>query len=446
MSRLSLAVTLVALLAGAAARAQGVVFADDFETGTLLTSEVPAGRWASLDDATPQEQLRSSAAAAHRGAFGARVTDAITGADNLSVHLYHPEPARTGPYYVRMWVRMVSTNNFNVYLATTHSPASNNCSHELEFSAVQGRLNSAGWALGVYSSDATTTALGTAWHLIEWGMTGIGTATTRRRAWVDGALQADSTVNTTGASIGELMLGEYWGDTAWQGTIDYDDFRASTVPPASHFSLTTAASVEAEACVTVTLSLRDSVSNALSPAPYAVVASADVTGAVDTFLDGACLTQGATWSLPAGQSTGTFSYRPRAPGSITAGAAHADFLPLTPLAVTVTAKPNGAVCSAGPACASGACIGGICAPPDAGAPADAGLDDAGSADAGPDDAGAPDASAGDAGAALAPLVLPVGCSCGTAPTPLLLALGLLLLVRLASRTRAEPRGGSSRRS
>lgn len=93
--------------------AQTPTFSDDFETGTLLLSEMPPGRWNSAFGGATAISMNATAAAAHRGARGMRRVDFGTGAETLAVA--HGEPNRSGDYHVRVWMRASSLGGGSGY-------------------------------------------------------------------------------------------------------------------------------------------------------------------------------------------------------------------------------------------------------------------------------------------------------------------------------------------
>src|SRR5687768_11368953 len=77
LARAAAGVTVLLFAGGASA--QGAVFADDFESGTLISAEDPPGRWTALltDGATASVTLGVDGAAARRGCIGVRFDDPV---------------------------------------------------------------------------------------------------------------------------------------------------------------------------------------------------------------------------------------------------------------------------------------------------------------------------------------------------------------------------------
>src|SRR5688572_19784447 len=95
------------LLAWAATASAVPLFADDFESGNILTTDVPPGRWDDVIWVLPSD-AGVIASAAHRGAGGLRYVDnrSITGAGpGTTVEKDFGAPAG-GDFYARAWIRV----------------------------------------------------------------------------------------------------------------------------------------------------------------------------------------------------------------------------------------------------------------------------------------------------------------------------------------------------
>ncbi|MBX7097711.1 MAG: hypothetical protein K1X89_08365 [Myxococcaceae bacterium] len=440
------------MLAARGAFAQVAEFSDDFETGTLLTSDAPAGRWSSRSNPGAGSPPTSSAAAAHRGLRGARVVDSSSGGGSSSQeYLVATLATRTGDTYVRTWLRLTSPTSQSNYLLGLFSGLNQQCSTEIE-------LNGSTWNLDGYSQPnsysgvtASQPLTSGSWHLVEFAQLGAGSSSGRRRAWLDGVQVVDAAADLSGGQVGFLSLGEYSTSSGYTGTTDYDDVRVAATPHVSTFALSSTSAL-AEGCATVTVALRDSTGGA-PVAPYLLALDVDAGGAT-AFAGASCTGATATVGVDAGVSQVTFGVSAPIPGTFQVSVSHADLLSAPPTQVTFTARPLDATCGSPQACGSLQCVGGRCAlsdgglpdggvrpgpdagPPDAGP--DGGSPDAGPSDAGPADAGAPDggtdagpsdAGQGDAGErdggpvdsgnvdAGTPGTLAVGCECehGAAP-------------------------------
>ncbi|MGQ0506703.1 MAG: hypothetical protein ACT4TC_15430 [Myxococcaceae bacterium] len=382
--RLGRAFACVGLLAlvSRPAQAQTVLFFDDYESGTFRTSDAPPGKWDNVENATATATATLSAAAAHRGTFGVRFAKTGPGASSPSVALVHAHVSRTGSQYGRAWVRLVQTSTDNFFL-TWFFGAGYSCSGEIELNGSATRLNSNGWASSVYAGvEAPVPLMVGSWFLLEWGLTGIGTSNGRRQAWINGVLGADlGGLNFSGADVNQLKVGFPWSDLPTLATVDFDDVRVSSSPPVSGVALTVASAAAAEQCVPVTVTLRDS-SGVAALAPYSLLLAAQVTGVTASlFTDGNCGAPGNTWTVPAGQNQGNFSFRPGSNGDAQIIASHPDLLGALPRLVSLSALPDGTACAGSAACASGQCSAGFCTPLDAGTqqPPPPGPTDAGAA-------------------------------------------------------------------
>jgi len=104
-------IALCGVLLGWGALAGNFPFADDFESGTLLTTATPAGHWDS-DSTVAGTTASVSAQAAHRGADSLRIGDAdssLAGGDEAG--LQENFPVTTGDIYGRFWMRLTAISS-----------------------------------------------------------------------------------------------------------------------------------------------------------------------------------------------------------------------------------------------------------------------------------------------------------------------------------------------
>src|SRR5579871_1203607 len=185
----------VCLLSGAAVAAALPSFVDDGETGTMMTTEVPAGPWNAASFPVPTVSMGPVSVAAHRGRYGIRLTDndGSSGSGTEGAVEFLSSPA-TGDYFARAWVRLTASNRVGMFTAsqflrpTAGAPT-----------LVEVQLGAAVVLAGTDDRGATQTdtASGSlddgAWHLVEWAVTGLGTAGAARSLWLDGVLGAQRT-------------------------------------------------------------------------------------------------------------------------------------------------------------------------------------------------------------------------------------------------------------
>ena len=165
----------LALLAALPVLAQSTTFDDDFESGTILKTDVPPGHW---DTITPGAQIGSVAVtglAAHRGGHGLRMIDLQGGGTGelAGYHLtyfYSPAPANL---YLRTWMRVISSNSYHSHLMGLGGSRSF-CSVNLEEPGNTFYLEG---ELGSYLFTSANVSASTGqWHLIEVAAHGVGTA------------------------------------------------------------------------------------------------------------------------------------------------------------------------------------------------------------------------------------------------------------------------------
>ncbi len=442
----------------------------DVETGTRLDTEVPPGPFNTLYAPTPSNTLAASMAGAHRGTFGLRLVDAQEVMGNAAdTALYDDGAPIFGDYHARTWVRLVASRNQGsaIILQLTNAQAVSPSLLDVVLVAPDFSLQLAGFGADAGYSRVSTDAgltLGQ-WQLLEFSVTGAGTADGGRYVWLDGALVLEQThVDFSGPnlSVGRIAVGEpYASDLWWMGTLDFDDVRSAGVPLASRLDVHLASDAGfVGECQPMELQLRATWGNGLASTlePVPVTLDAGLDG--ELFLDPDCAVAGANVTMVSGAPVALFGLRASAPG-VTVSAATLDFLPgrgvltsavapaldLAPLlsratpgqvisfVVTggtgrgvrfgLTVNASGASLDATGRYTAGPVVGGFDVMEvhdSAGQSAlatvevvagvtDAGVSDAGLADAGLLDAGTTDAGPTEPG----PRPLAVGCGCGAMP-------------------------------
>lgn len=320
-------------------------FADDFETGTLVAEDSPAGRW---DDAVPisPNTLASGTAGAHRGRYGFTVVDrASVSGSQASINVLRA--SLTSEFHMRSWLRMRAVGTEGNVVLMQGLPML----VELRLVLLPGlrwelaaRNGSGRTYVSLHGSDVVADR----WYLVEFGVRGLGTTSGEARLWVDGIEQGTALTGRDfrdAANVLErVIVGEPWSDTgAFTGSFDFDDVRVSASPMASRLGLQRpVAASESSGCLAVDVSLRASATGALAPAPYDVeVALAVNGGAGDFHADADCKDSLVRVVLPTGTSERRVHFRPTDPeATVTVGASNVDFLPAS-LSVDPTGVPPG---------------------------------------------------------------------------------------------------------
>ncbi|MGQ0507031.1 MAG: PKD domain-containing protein, partial [Myxococcaceae bacterium] len=317
---------------------------DDFESTGLLTTDNPAGEWSQFGTIQSGNSVTSSAAAAHRGARGLRMIDTNGGSGALvEGEMNFLAGGVTGNVYARHWFRITSSNNLGVFLFSGLSypgPTPN---------VLSMRIVNPGGALSVETQSQTggtvqnstpaSLSLGT-WYLVEYAMLGMGTASGTARVWLNGVPVANITgLNWNGWAVDRVKTGQFFSsDRRYVGDLDYDDWRTSPNPLASTVAVATAGAgpyTQAD-CVPLTVSLRDSGSAALAPAPYAVSVGLSSSVGTDVFhSDSGCSAAVTSVTVPTGSNSATVYLKPGTTGSRTLSVQYTDFLPgSTPLSIS----------------------------------------------------------------------------------------------------------------
>lgn len=354
MRHLTLAACCATLGVAVVADAQPYSFADGFETGTLVQSDATPGQWDGLDQ-RPGVELLARAEAAHRGAFGLRVTDTDASPQPGDVgSLYWAPSGAEDNVFLRAWVRVMpsstSGNTVLLQLLSDMPQQQSLCDvaimmpgAQVYFSGSDSPGSQSSFLSGVSVSDG-------AWHLLECGLMNIAANVGLRRVWVDGQQVAEAsspTVQGPRLRVTELQAGQPWAqDNSFTGTIDIDDVRTSGTPPASTLLLSTISGPFSPGqCILLSLHFTDSEGASAAPyephvfdpvqglTPPEVSVHVDVSGQPDDvvfFSDRRCENEG---SIALATASTTFSFTARHTVTLTARAA--DYLPSQALQIVI---------------------------------------------------------------------------------------------------------------
>ncbi len=312
------------------------LFSDDAESGTLTSDQSPPGAWARLGPGPAANTISSHQEAAHRGTRGIRHIDAANAPVKAVQGLVASDLAPVqGSVTGRFWFRH-----------TPQSTTGNLMVFKLEGVDAQVRIRHDGgelhWDLAGRSGegDDWTTFIGPdsgpslnvrEWQLVELLVEGMGSANGKLSLFVDRKLVvARSDLDFKTRVLRGLDLGGVWSDEAsFMGLSDFDDVRVSVEPPASRIGLALASDAEtANGCVPITLSLHDSPTDALAPAPYDVDVSLVAPERSGRFFeDDACTREIDRKSVPAESTSTTVYFAPGSAGTFTLKAEHLDFFP-----------------------------------------------------------------------------------------------------------------------
>ncbi len=423
---LNLVVSLPALAAGFVDGGLAV----DFETGTLLTSEMPAGFADSLTVDNGANTLVASPAAAHRGGFGLRMHDGSNANGTRAEGTVTAGGAKVSPHYaVRFWFRFGATlpmgTNLNPFTIYSSPP------QQLGIASVYllGQGASTPVDLGgvnaadVFSSARATQPLtpGT-WALLELELTNLGRIDGIRTLRINGAQVATvSGIDWRGVDADRLEVGESdTNDGTFVGDLDFDDVRADRADNASTLRIVAPATANAQACTAASIELEAS-TGLPAPAPYPVTSSLALTGAVDAgfYAESTCMVTTSLGLIGTGATSTVVWVRGAQPGIVQLMASHPDFLSAT-TSLTLVDPPDAAGLDAGGLDAGGFDAAGFDAGGfDAGAPDANGFDsgvgtfDGGGVDGGRSDSGTAGGPS-DGGSVLLPTELRVQCGCASA--------------------------------
>jgi MYXO-CTERM domain-containing protein len=360
----------VLCVAALPAHAQQMI-SDDFESGGL-------GKWTTNVNGTPM--LSVTSAAAHRGDAGLSIDMPmpVSGADTAYLS-FSPVPAFAGSeLYLRYWVHAsLGGSTAQVPISAFVGPSL------LTFSA------------NIPANDGGPSA----WTLNELYLTGLGTDAGVVTLYSQGIQTLHQSFDFTGWSISEIRVGLVAaGPGGYSGTIDYDDIRTSTSPPAALVRFDGGVP-RVGSCVPLKFTLLSSTGIA-TPTPHdCSIFTPPELGPL--FSDATCTTPAAAVTLDAGDDTVWGYIVPVTPGIFMGELTSDDYL---------GGHISGNI---GPPLPDGGHDAGA---PDAGPPLDAGTD-GGEVDAGAPDAGVP------------PFTEDVACGCSSAEAPAWLALLALASLR-----------------
>lgn len=410
-----------------AASVHGQLLMDDFESNTLLASDVPAGNWDARVILTPANTLATSSAAAHRGMYGLSFVDvtdgpAGQGSDNFMVDGL---PTLTGPFHLRTWLRMQPATGAGAIFPI--QIGCNNCAASVADLIYDNGSNQFGLQVWTTTTSSQTLFSATAhknkWVLVELWLYDVGGVNSGGRLYFDGVEVARiDSINQTGLTATAVDVGSSWQVRPIRATIHFDDVRFGAAPGPSTLVLDAGAGPGAFVgdCLPISLSAVTSATRAVAAPPFVMsVALASTNGSVTQAADCSGL---SSVDLGPGQSSKLIYFRAATAGPATITASFTDLLPAS-VSVLAIARPD-----AGPADAG---------PPDAG-PFDAGPSDAGVPDAGPGDGGsASDGGLGRDGGLESPGAYAVGCGCSAAGQGPLACVMMMLLLGLRGRPRTN---------
>ncbi|OJH33963.1 hypothetical protein BON30_45730 [Cystobacter ferrugineus] len=312
-------------------------FSDDFETGALIA---PEGRWDNARSISPNT-LVSGAEGAHRGQYGLTLIDRInSSASEFQGSADVERTPLTSEFFLRSWMRLRDVGTPGRVVAIQANPVK-----------VELRLLTPGpiWELAVRKgTEQTYASLHGArveqdrWYLVEFSARGLGTTNGEARLWVDGVEQGSTSELATLSRIDWreanyvlewFQVGEPWTDQGFfTGSIDFDDVRVSATPMASRLRLQQPMDAGASpGCIAVNVSLRNSATGALAPAPYDTEVSLSTTTGEGRFhADESCKSPVERVRLSTGSFERRVYFHPGGPpGMVTLAASHPDFLPAT---------------------------------------------------------------------------------------------------------------------
>jgi len=316
-----------------------LMLADDVESGQVLAAS--GGQW-SQSSSAPSCSIGATPVAAHRGSFGLRVTDGDgqPGPGAQSDAEYLSAPVGTDLYF-RTWFRYSGSNQIgDAQLAAVGAGPLASMSLSLPAAA----LNAAGIGAdgGISGETGTAPVSEGSWHLLELYANNVGFTSGMRRTYVDGQLNTSvSGLDWSGLGADVIAAGEpSASDRRLTGTLDFDDLRASTSSPVSHFLVQAPATAALNACTPVTISLRDSGANALAEVHYDFSAALQLKGLPGTlYSDSGCSAPITSVPFPAGTRTVTVYVAPAAVGGGVLTASYADFLDGSDSFSVVTGQP-----------------------------------------------------------------------------------------------------------
>jgi uncharacterized protein (TIGR03382 family) len=277
--------------------------------------------------------------AAHRGDAGLRITDTdATSAGGQWAWLQYdlpPNPGVLSSYYFRAWIRFTGTPLGDSIVMRLASGGPTYCQIRNALTVPKYFADAVDAVGTSYQVGASVTGSEGPWQLVELGLEGMNTLDAGFTLWIDGGSVATFPGGLDMASnqVAHVLFGEpYATDSSFTGTIDFDDVRTATAPPASILSVSGPAIVAAGACHPFGLSLTAS-NGTPAPAPYDFVAAISMldSGGVrqidgGVFLDSSCAAQEGGVGVLQAQTQVTFWARFDQAGTVTLKPGYVDFL------------------------------------------------------------------------------------------------------------------------
>jgi len=327
------------------------LFSDDVESGTLLQTDTPPGKWSSCFP-TPCDWLGAAAAGAHRGSHGIRITDSDSGTGGSGVVNGLKESFAapvSGDLYLRAWFRFTPTSSapLKISLMTVQNHL-NSVIQSIVLALPDATVVSGGFELvdgqPKYVSDGTSQVLSQGeWHLMEVALLGLATAQGQRRMWIDRAELLSHPVDWSGGEgwqAVKFVLGELNADEGFTGTIDFDDVVADGLPVPSHLAVLAQERAVLNGCVPLSIEARDTVNDAPADALHPLTSTLHAQGAGNLYASSDCSGTGGgntlALTLPAGAHVVTASFRPLQRGTVLLSAEDPDLLPSATTALLVT--------------------------------------------------------------------------------------------------------------
>lgn len=317
-------------LFGATSSEAAALLDDGFESGTLLTSDSPAGKWGAKLVA-PSCSGAVTADAAHQGGRGFAVVDGAGGANLGAQVLLTQSYAPASTVFGRFWFRMTASNQKGSFIFSNLEDVGGSPMIMLRMKADTRQIQAVS-ANNLQTEKGVTLPFNPplfSWHLFEFQVDGIGTTTGTAKLWIDGELQATFTNNFVGLEGRIYSIGEPVSeDSTFTGTLHFDDVRLSSTPLASQWALAALPTLTVGTCAAVTASLRTSLNGAEAPAPHPLTASLSSAGVNGGFYsDSSCTAPITSLAIAAGASSATLYYRPEGSGTVVLTASQVDFLP-----------------------------------------------------------------------------------------------------------------------
>ena len=258
-----------------------VLVEDDFEGAALVGD---GGHWDDLERAgqVPGQTLAVVADAGLAGSRALVVTDVSPSNPQYGLVTVKRLPEQQGDFFVRAWVRLVSTASTGAVAIAVYSPQVNS-TVAAEFSV----FNEAVLKGGQLSSDDECPDRGTwtddRYHLVELTLRNMGSAGGRSLVRLDGTPMCEQSRNWTGAGIDTVALGPSYNDPSWQGRVQFDGFTMTRdAPPPGRLEVVAPTPLSA-GCLPTRLELHDAFDgmNANAVRPMRVGMSVDAYTAAD---------------------------------------------------------------------------------------------------------------------------------------------------------------------